>query len=401
MSKRNVAKESFFATIVILLVTYLISFFALSLEYGKGFHQGVADFDIYDICFSGKQKYDWDKKVVLVQCGETRSEIASQINILSKHRPRVIGLDIRFESINPNEADSLGDKNLFEAIENKNNLVFAYRFNHQNKPVPNIFSDTSSSNNGYVNFDGDTFSVIRSYSPYITIDNKNYQAFSTSVIQMYDSNLFKKIKKNNRTHQLIDYTGDIDVFDPLPRNKLIQYDSSGNLDAIVNDKIVLLGFFVVQDSSRPRPAVIDDLHFSPVNEVMASKSFPDMYGVGIHANIISMILRGHLPVQAPLAVSYLFALLFTFFFNYLIINQIQKKGHPRHVLLLFLQLLYIALISYLFIMLYSIFKIKVRLEAIVIALILSLEMLEVYESLALFLHRRFGYSTIFSHKKIE
>jgi hypothetical protein len=56
VSKIQVLKESIIATIILLLITWLISFIPWSLEYGKALHQGFADFDIYDLYYTGKDK---------------------------------------------------------------------------------------------------------------------------------------------------------------------------------------------------------------------------------------------------------------------------------------------------------------------------------------------------------
>ena len=107
MKKLHFLKEAFIATLIVLIITYLISFIPLSLEYGKALHQGFADFDIYDLYYSGKGKPNiiGDTDIVLVELGADRSEIADQINLLSPYHPKIIALDATFE----NPRDSLGD----------------------------------------------------------------------------------------------------------------------------------------------------------------------------------------------------------------------------------------------------------------------------------------------------
>lgn len=40
------------------------------------------------------------------------------------------------------------------------------------------------------------------------------------------------------------------------------------------------------------PYDVEDKHFTPLNPVVGGKSIPDMFGVVIHANIISMLIKG-------------------------------------------------------------------------------------------------------------
>ena len=57
--------------------------------------------------------------------------------------------------------------------------------------------------------------------------------------------------------------------------------------SFIKDKIVLLGFMGINLNDK----TFEDIFFTPLNERYAGKSFPDMYGVVIQANIISMILN--------------------------------------------------------------------------------------------------------------
>src|SRR6266446_6048317 len=120
VSKIQVLKESIIATIILLLVTWLISFIPWSLEYGKALHQGFSDFDIYDLYYSGKDKQNTkrDSNIVLVQIDTGRAAIAQQIDLLSNYNPGIIAIDAFFET--PSENDSA----FLQTINSKSNLVF-------------------------------------------------------------------------------------------------------------------------------------------------------------------------------------------------------------------------------------------------------------------------------------
>ncbi len=154
---------------------------------------------------------------------------------------------------------------------------------------------------------------------------------------------------------------------------------------------MLLGFFV-----KTPPLVIDDLHFTPLNEIVSGKSFPDMYGVVIHANILSMILSGKYPRLASAGIAYLFAFLITLLFNFYILLRYNKKAHPSHLGFILVQIFSILLMLYFFLILYKYFFFKVALEPIMICMVLSLEMDSLYKRLALWLHKKYRYKTVFS-----
>lgn len=145
---------------------------------------------------------------------------------------------------------------------------------------------------------------------------------------------------------------------------------------------------------------MDDLHYSPLNERVSGKSFPDMYGVVVHANILSMILNGRYASLASKLTSYFFAFLITFLLNLYYISQINKKKHPAHAKFILVQFLVILLILYLFLMIYNWFLFKVSLGPIMISMVLSLELLGLYKTIALWLHKKYRYQTIFTYKHI-
>src|SRR5436189_6422213 len=96
--KTQVLKESVIATIILLIATYLISFIPWSEEYGKALHQGFADFDIYDLYYSGKNKQNTtrDTNIILVQIDTGRANIAQQIELLGNCDPKIIAIDAFF-----------------------------------------------------------------------------------------------------------------------------------------------------------------------------------------------------------------------------------------------------------------------------------------------------------------
>jgi CHASE2 domain-containing sensor protein len=395
MKKKHILKESFIATLIVLIITYLISFIPLSLEYGKALHQGFADFDIYDLHYADKATFNnnRDSDIVLVEIEDNRTSIAGQINLLLKYKPKVIALDAFFEQTK--EEDSA----FRNAVNNQQNLIFSYKILDSDKIVPNIFCKDNN-RCGYGNYNGNEFSVIRMYSPYVNINGKQYDAITTSIIRMFNKHLYENLMSRNEEHQLINYSGNLENYLTISKEALKEYDTSGQLENPIRNKIVLLGFFVQQNDKKQPPLILEDLHFTPLNKQVSGKSYPDMYGVVIHANILSMILNEKYATLASKGVSYFLTFLIAFCFNYYLISRFHKKPHPHHAVFLLVQFLSILVILYFFLLLFNWFSYKVPLEPVMITMVLSLEMLGLYKSLALWLNVKYNYQTVFRHKRI-
>lgn len=388
MTKKHLLKESFIATIIIVLSTYIISFIPWSNEYGKALHQGFADFDIYDLYYSGKSGFNTqrDSNIVLVQLGNNRLEIAEQLQLINKHSPKVIGIDAFFER---NTDSDIVFKNITDNIPN---LVFINRYT-ESGIVPNVFNNTED-RCGFGNFLGTEYSVIRTFVPALKIHNVNYDAFASCITHIADSSKYQTLKERNNNVELINFKGNIESYTNLSAEELIEYEQSNQLQSILNNKIVLLGFFT-KETDLP---VLSDIHYTPLNDEVAGKSYPDMYGVVIHANIISMILSCNYATLASKAISYLYAFIITFFFYYYIMTRYKRKAHPSHTIFLIVQIFGILLVLYFFLKLYDWFLYKVSLEPIMISMVLSLEFFGLYEKLAIWLNKKFKYKTVFKNK---
>ena len=404
MRKFQYAKEAFIATSLIVGITILISSLPLKNEFLKGLRQDVNGFDIYDMTFTDdNKKRVRDTNIVIVEIGNSRDEIAQQINIIEEYQPAVVAIDAYFEE----RRDSLSDNLLLETIARHRNLVFGSRVDTVIEKsswwsskteftyLGNFFEDESNrEHSGYINFVGDDYSVVRTYPPFVQVNNKEVPAFTSKIIQKYSSEKFASLKKRDEAESVINYAGNIpDKYTSITKEELDQYHQSNQLAFLLKNKIVILGYFI-----KDGPLVLQDLHFSPLNSHIAGKAFPDMYGVVIHANILTMLINGKYATLASNTVSYLFAFLFTFLFLWWVIYLHSVKSHPSHARILLFQFIYILLVIYLFVQVFNLFLWKVPLSLIVISLVLCIELLGLYKVVAKWLHKRFGYITVFKEK---
>lgn len=84
------------------------------------------------------------------------------------------------------------------------------------------------------------------------------------------------------------------------------FDSAFLENRFLKDKIVLLGYV---DQKAPE---IIDMFYTPLNAQYAGRTYPDMYGVVVHANIISMLLHGNYIDVMPSWAAMFLALLVTY-----------------------------------------------------------------------------------------
>jgi CHASE2 domain-containing sensor protein len=99
--------------------------------------QALTDFELTDYAFSKlRPKPNVDERIVLVNIGHiSRRQMAAQIQIISKYKPRVIGIDSFFnceggltDSINcPSILDPIGDVLLSNSIREAGNVVLVTR----------------------------------------------------------------------------------------------------------------------------------------------------------------------------------------------------------------------------------------------------------------------------------
>lgn len=392
MKAWHIIKESVLVTGMSLLLFYLLTLAPLKKKYYK-ILPGGSDFELYDLVFTGSQKPGIirDTNIILVELADTRSEIADQLNIMNKYQPKVIGVDAVFS------ADGEPQENLKMemALSQSKNIVLGSELTDtpRLKQITGVFATAVEGKLGYTNLNADqSTSVVRSYFPFQELDGKKIPSLSTEIVRLYDENAFQKLSGRNNKIEMVNYSANLENYLSISKEQLPEYDTTGQL-AKLKDKIILMGFF----KNRP-PHVLEDLHFTPMNPVFSGKSFPDMYGVVIQANILSMVISGDYITQASRGASYLFAAILTFLFSLFIIEAHQGENNPRLKRLGIIQYVMVVLTGYLFIQLFHYWRYKVHLEPIVISMVISIVFLSYYRSLANYLHRKFGYQSVFIKK---
>ena len=134
-----------------------------------------------------------------------------------------------------------------------------------------------------------------------------------------------------------------------------------------------------------------------MNDEFAGKVKPDMNGVIVHANIISMVLDGKYIKKMPKWVAWVVAIIIGWIHMSLFIRYYLESHIWFHLVAKLAQLFSVLLFAYLGIFLYDQFRIKLDMKYTLYVIALAVDVIYFYEAFVSWLHRKFGYQTIFGH----
>lgn len=302
---KNIWIDSVLATAFIFVVIFglfsLINVFDAIDPVGEA----LEDVEFNDIVYSSlREDPPADDNIVLVNIGRlSRAGIAEQIKIINKYNPKVIGLDSFF----PYPKGDAEDSSLVSALRDANNLVIAsklLRWDKENvvdslKLSAEKFS-IHAEDFGFANLivgegvEQDDVKTCRSFRPKEPLYTKDsmHLAFAVKLTQYLAPEKVKRFLERDNEVEYINYKGNaygsetnfaptffaLDVQDVFNENFVPE---------MIEDKIVIFGFLGNQFGDKYN---VEDKYYTPLNQKYAGRGAPDMYGVVIHANIISMIL---------------------------------------------------------------------------------------------------------------
>lgn len=398
--------------------------------------KALGDMEITDLAFT-KLRIETppkDSTVTLVNVGDlSRAEIAQQISFLSQFKPRVIGIDVRFVCENgtspeacPPAYDTLSNLMLGGAIAQAGNVVLASKVAQTDSLVAvhglniDLYDSIihshelvrASAIEAYANLDTNAddqadLKECRRVWPTITLtDGTRLLAFSTQIAMLYDSVRTQRFLDRGLKSEVINYRGN----GPDPHGasaeqyrtvyNFIDWDqvldtSQYKTEEFITDKIVLLGFM----GSNIFDTSWEDKFFTPLNENFAGRSRPDMYGLVVHANIISMILNGNYVNEMATWQKFVLAFLVVYF-NMALFWMINRRL-PLWFdgLALLVQLTQIVLLTVLMMYMFKWFDFKLDLTIALLGIALSGTCFEMYFNLFKVVLVRIRAKRMFTNKK--
>jgi CHASE2 domain-containing sensor protein len=388
--KHNRKLEYFLINIFSFICIGLIALFLLNFSLFDPFKLAFKDFSLTDVYYTSminkNQIYNGPLVIVNIE-NKTRAELAFLLEKLQEGRPKVIGVDIIF----PDRKDS-SDALLKAVFSSYSNFVLPYsaQFDASDSEVhTNNYFDVQHS--AFVNLIGEhkEFSTIRSYYPVYN----NQPAFTTAIIQKYNASLAEPLLKKDNHKKEIRYFGNLENFHFYTFDEIIDPEF---LSERVTNKIVLVGSLgSIINSADNYPG--EDHFYTPLNQRSSGRSYPDMYGLIVHANILRMVLDKDFIRNVPWWLNWTIAFLFTWALIPLFSRWYIHRAMWSHLWTMFAQLFLSILFVYLIILLFANGNLKIEAASILVAVLLLGDIILFYDAFVKFfkLKLKWNFHSIF------
>ncbi len=342
--------------------------------------------DIVDSKIIDRAQYRADTNIVIINTEInfrqiSNLELAKAVLLINQCNPKVIAVKkiiSKSEKPKPNRI-------LAQVLGTVDNLVLSSRLKKYNAKDEKFYGIERSdemfrlnATEGFDNFlkdEKEEFEAIRKFVPYAEVDNENHTSFSLRTIELFDSSKANEFYERGKNEELIKYLGKNHFF----KLELLDVLSNNFSPELFENRIVILGG-VNTGPTIDSTMALRDVYFTPLNDRYTGKSFPDMHGTLIHANIMSMILRGDylnsLPTWAALVIAVFLVYLNNVIFNYIYVKN--KKWYEILSLGVFvvesLAILGATIISFIH------FDYEMNLTLPIFAIALSILIFEMYNS---------------------
>jgi len=382
-------RDTLFATIGVFVFLIVLGSIPINFYVLNPMKTALKDFDFNDMKFAKlveDDKIKLDTNVVIVNIGKSdREQIAGIINLVNEYKPKVIGLDALFVG----EKDSTKDALLRQTFIKTKNLVTASYI----EPADTFFIrkdyfDSFAHNKAYVNFVTEVIGTRRFYTPFEMIDSNRVRSFTSAIVEKFDSNAFNKLASRHKQVETINYSRRDNKYFVVEPAQLIEDVVDTNT---IRNRIVLLGY-VNKD-----PVDIEDKMFTPMNKDFYGKALPDMNGIVVHANIISMVLEENYINKAPKWAAWVLAIVIGWIHMSLFIRYYLENHIWFHLVAKLAQVFSVIFFAYVGIFIFDKFDLKLEMKYTLYVIALAVDVIYFYEALVTWMHKKFNYQTIFGH----
>lgn len=375
--KRHLPVVVFF----IFLATGVLGLVALNVDAFNPFEKALQDFEITDLAQTEfKQDRYFESNIVLVNFGNiSRGQLAVVLDSIAKYQPKVVGIDAFYSK----PKDPMSDFALRMSMSKINNLVLVSkldsfdtekkRFEHLKVSAP-IFSAVAHS--GFANFytgGEEGFRTTRKFSPKEKLKDTVEHIFAAEVVRHFDPKKYQKLLEREHELEMINFNGNVENYFRFDWREIL--NGTANLETL-KDKIVLIGY--IGDWLGDKDLV--DIFYTPLNENIAGRSYPDMYGVVVHANIVSMILNETYIDQWPKFLDVIMAIFFAFLNGAIFLYWAEFKKTFFEIGVRLVQLIEMTILTAITIYLLSQHQIKLEATLAVIIIAASADFSDIYHS---------------------
>ncbi len=386
-----IKRDTILATFSVFFVIGLLGLLPFDSGILNPFKTALKDLDFNDISYSVLHKNAGtpiDNRIIIINIGNAdRLGLAAMIEKIRQAKPKVIGLDVQFAGPKDPQHDSL----LRHMIGSTPNLVIVSRIDWSNKTNTEQvgYFGIYTPNRGYANFIGEDGGTIRNFSPFEKVDGKFYPSFATAIVARADSTAYQKLKHRKKEYEVINYSRKEEQYLLIDGLDLLENNTTTDF---FHNKIILMGYI------NPDPYNVEDKHFTPLNAKFAGKSIPDMNGIIVHANIISMLLDANYIQDVPSWLFWLLTILICWMHVALFMRYYIEEHIWFHIVAKMAQIFFAILSVYIGIQFFSWFNLKIDTKISLIVIILAIDIIYFYEALAVWLHSKFGFKTNFHSK---
>lgn len=386
-------RDALLGTIFVFLFMGLLQASNIQIEILNVFEQVFENFQLTDIYYSkfrDKDKEPFEKDIVIVNIGKLdRKGIAKQIARLSAEKPKVMGIDATF--VGPRPKDPVGDFMLAQSLRsvgksfviatmpsewNKTTSVF----DTLNMPYAPFAVETDHAHVFTGVLTDDDFTTWREFPVYVNLKNgdKEY-ALAVKMAEKFAPEKTEKFLKRGNQVEHIYFKGNLDKYIKLDVDELNDPERDFSF---VKDKIVLFGYMGDGYTDKHWD---DDKFFTPLNNNVVGRGYPDMYGVVVHANIISMILDGSYIDMMPDWLSYFLAFLLCYFnaviFMWIVENQNLSVWY--NAITKSIQLIEAIIVLFLTTILFGSFSYHANFTLMFLVILLSGDLIEIFSEILL------------------
>ncbi len=395
--RKKIWIESFLATCLVYFIIWLFySIISTSFEPFNFISKTIEETQLTDLYFSKLSNNEVDTNIVLVNIGSlTRPGIALLVDKISRCNPKAIALDIFFSK----EADTAGTAHLKSVISDARSKLIMTAFYLEDSacldPQYIYFPGIDYGHSNFITNEERTLPV-RSFYPSYKLKSEEIYSFAAETARKVYPEKFDQFVSRHDHLELINYKGDEHAFRNFSYEEILAMPD--NVTTMLYDKIIIVGFLRAQNCDLED---MNDMFFTPVNKNIAGRSFPDMCGAVINANILSMILSEQYILQIPswivfiisFIIIYLHIMLFLYFAS---ITPIWYFPASK-----FLQLVSVTIILLLVFILFKHTMILFTTKYLLIGLFFSPEIVLIYEAIVALVFKYFGYKSILIHQHIK
>jgi CHASE2 domain-containing sensor protein len=373
-------------TALTFLFIWVFQIFFFSRHFLDPFNNGLRDYEITDIVYSQFRdpgSVPPNRDIVLLNTGlisrDTLAELLTRVRLLE---PAVVALDIELDG----RKDSLTDARLKAAIDSIPRMVLASRLiaydREKDLLAAPAYCDpyfSKGRTRAFTNFVSEDTSIIRLIAPKVMTEEGEFLALAVESVRQYAPDKVDQLLRRENPVERIWYSGTQDNFFKEEASRLLSEEGfrSALEQGMLRGKILLMGYIGNHELGEPEI----DRFFTPLNPRYTGKSYPDMYGLEIHANIAAMVLNGTYIHRMNPWVEELVGWIFCYI-NVLIFYWIYIHVHQAfHGITRLVQLLELVSIFFIIALFFHQFRVQITLSHGILAMLLSYDVIMIYESL--------------------